>query len=69
MGKNSRNSLHLTVSVFNALGYAIAVSVPTYLDPLLKSHVRYGARTYQAGYWPALISVPILIATYYLMGF
>ena len=53
------------IGFFNSLGFALAVGVPTFFDPLLKSHVRFGAREYFLGPWVLLISPLVFIVTYW----
>ncbi len=56
----------LKVSVWNAIGYAVSVGIPTVVDPMLEHHVKYGARTYPLEYWIFLPSIIILGLTYFV---
>ena len=49
----------LRISLFNALGLAMATGVPTYLDPRLTSHILWQNRSYFLGYW-VLVLAPFL---------
>jgi hypothetical protein len=52
------------VSIWNAIGYCFSVGIPTTIDPLLKHHVKYGARTYPLGYLALLLSFLVFYLTY-----
>jgi hypothetical protein len=60
--------LALKVSFFNAIGFFLTVLVTTYADATLTTLAKYGARTYPYGYWSLLLSIPILIMTYYCVS-
>jgi len=53
----------LRTGIFNALAYALLVSVVTYGDSHMH-HVVYGIRNYPLGYSVLLLSIPIFILTY-----
>ena len=53
----------LRISLFNALGLAMATGVPTYLDPLLKSHILWQNRSYFLGYWVLMLAPFLFIGS------
>ena len=53
----------LRISLFNALGLAMATGVPTYLDPLLKSHILWEGRSYFLGYWVLMLAPFLFIGS------
>lgn len=55
------------ISLFSSVGYLFATGYPTIIDPLLTTHVLYGARTYPLGYWIFLFAPLVYIPTYYLL--
>lgn len=52
------------VAVWNTIGYAVSVGIPTIVDPRTQHHVSYGARTYSLGYWVFLLSGLVFGLTY-----
>lgn len=56
----------LKTSIWNAIGYAVSVGVPTIVDPAIEHHIKYGARTYPLGYWIFLPSIMVLGLTYFV---
>lgn len=60
MGRPSAWFAH-RIALFNTLGYGFATGIPTYVDPLLKSHVRFGVRQYPLGFW-VLLGCPVIYA-------
>ena len=59
-------TLALKTSIWNAIGYAVTVGIPTIVDPLLEHAVKYGARIYPLGYWILLPSIVVLGLTYFV---
>ncbi len=57
----------LKISLFNSLGFMFAVGVPTLVDPLLKSHVAYGARHYFLGPWVLLFALLAFSGTFLIL--
>lgn len=59
----------IKISLFNSLGFMLAVGVPTFVDPLLKSHVAYayGARQYFLGPWVLLLPLFAFFGTYLIL--
>jgi len=60
----------LRVAAFSAVGYCSAIASPLWIDPLLCSHVRYGARSYPRGWvwWlfaPLTFVLPRVHASYH----
>lgn len=55
------------VSFFNALGATLAVGVPTYVDPKLKTHAYHPGQTYPLGLWVLLVGPIVLVLTYLCM--
>lgn len=62
---NIFTKLSFKISLFSTIGYITATGVPTYLDPLLKTHIIYHERIYPLGYWILLPSILVFIITYY----
>lgn len=54
----------LKTSICNAVGYIVAVGVPTIIDPMIEHHLKYGARIYPLGYWVFLFSILVFGLTY-----
>jgi hypothetical protein len=57
------------ISVFNAVGFILCVVGITYVDARLTTHVVFGARTYTAGYYVAILGGIIILVTTYLTFF
>lgn len=53
------------IGVINAVGYAATVTIATYVDARIPSHVRYGLRTYRYGYLIAFMAIPVFLLTYH----
>jgi len=51
------------IAVWNSVGSILAVGIPTFIDPQLEHHVRYGARIYPLGEWVLLISLLVFALT------
>lgn len=56
----------ISVSIWNAVGYCLAVGIPTLIDPLLQHHVMYGPRTYPLGLWIFAPSVLVIASAYWI---
>src|SRR5712671_2428674 len=56
------------VSAAAAAGYLSSALPPTFIDPLLEHHVRFGPRTYPFGWWIGLGAIPIGLATFAGLG-
>jgi hypothetical protein len=56
---NRIGHFEIRISLFNALGLAMATGVPTYLDARLTTHIFWGSRSYSLGYW-VLLFTPLL---------
>lgn len=54
----------LRIALCNSLAYLEAVLIPSYIDPLLASHVIYGARTYHWGWYTAILAPLVFMATF-----
>jgi len=54
----------LRIASVNAIGYALAVVIATFVDARIPSHVRYGARHYRYGYAIAVLAAPVFVVTY-----
>jgi hypothetical protein len=61
------NLFALKVALCVMIGYSLSVGVPTYLDPLIKHHVAFGARVYPYGYL-ILIPGPLLAILAYRLN-
>lgn len=59
----------LALAICNCIGYLLSTIPPTIVDPLLESHVRFGARTYQYAWWIWPIAVCVLVGTFNLTYF
>lgn len=57
------NRNNLDIAFWNGIGTLLAVGIPTFIDPLLEHHVRYGSRTYPLGKWVLLISLLVFCIT------
>ena len=55
-----RRAFPLLLALFNSLGLAFAVGVPTYIDPLYESPI-FGKRHYPAGFLILLLAIPVFI--------
>jgi hypothetical protein len=64
LSMNNDKKLAFKIAAFNSIGFIIAVSIPTYLDPLLTSDVVYGPRHYTMGYWVNLFAILVFFPTY-----
>ena len=54
----------LRIALCNAFAYLEAVLIPCYVDPKLTTHVIYGARHYEWGYYTAFLSPLVFAATF-----
>ena len=69
MGKRSTevDPFALKVAAVAFVGFMQAILPPIFVDPLLTTHVSYGARFYKFGYWTIPLSVVVLVLTYMSM--
>jgi len=55
------------IAMVNALGFLITVTTISFVDPQLRSHVAFGARSYDYGYWSGVLAVPVFLSVRYLL--
>lgn len=60
---NGISRFELRVSLFNAIGLAMAIGVPTYLDAWLTTHIWWGSRSYPLGFWVLLLAPLVFITS------
>jgi hypothetical protein len=59
----------LALAICNCIGYLLSTIPLTIVDPLLESHVRFGARSYPYAWWIWPISVCVMVGTFKLTYF